>query len=70
MYLMHILKNMIMSNVRKHPAKLVDATKAYAEATISSVRFLIADNECMAKELQSTKKGEEQVTTSIWEKLK
>ena len=44
-----------MFDVRKHPTALVDATKAYAEATSSSVRFLIAENKHMAKELQSTR---------------
>ncbi len=45
----------IVSDVRKHPYALVDATKAYAKATNSSVRFLIAENERMAKELQVAK---------------
>jgi len=53
-----------MSNVRRHPASLVNATKAYTKVNSSSVRFLIDENERMAKELQADKQGEEQVTTS------
>jgi len=41
-----------MFDVRRHPTALADATKAYAKATKSSVRLLIDENECMAKELQ------------------
>ena len=50
---------MIVSDVHKHPTALADATRAYVEATSSSVRFLIAENERMAKELQTTKQGGE-----------
>ncbi len=42
-----------MFYVRKHPPALADATKAYVEATSSSVCFLIAENEQMAKELHT-----------------
>ena len=38
-------ERVIVSDVRKHPAALDDATRAYVEATSSSVRFLIAENE-------------------------
>ncbi len=54
-------ERVIVSNMCKHPAALVDATKAYALATSSSVRFLIAENERMAKELQTAKQGGELV---------
>lgn len=40
-----------MFDVRKHTKALADATRVYAESTSSSVRFLIAENERMAKEL-------------------
>lgn len=53
-----------MSDVHRHPTSLDDATKAYVEATNSSVILLIAENENMAKELQASKKREEQATTS------
>lgn len=53
-----------MFNVCKHLAALVDATRAYAEATSSSVHFLIIENERMAKDLQMAKQGGELVTTS------
>ena len=48
-------ERVIVSNVHKHPAVMADATKAYAEATSSSVIFLIAENERMPKELQAAK---------------
>lgn len=44
-----------MFDVSRHLASLSDATTTYVEATSLSVRFLIADNECMAKELQVAK---------------
>jgi len=56
--------------MRKHPTALADATRAYAKATILSVRFLIAENERMAKELQAAKQGRELVTASAREDLK
>ena len=56
--------------MRKHPTALANATRAYAEATISSVLFLIAENEKMAKELQTTKQGGELVIASTREELK
>ncbi len=59
-----------MSDMRKHPTTLDDATKAYAKATSSIVRFLIAENERMAKELQTSKQGGELVTASPRAKLK
>lgn len=59
-----------MSDVRKHPVTLDDATKAYVEATSSSVRFLIAQNKHMAKELQAAKQREEQATSSTRVELK
>lgn len=59
-----------MSDVHKHPSALVDATKTYFEPTSSSVRFLIVENERMAKELQEAKQGEEKVTTSAIAELR
>ena len=38
-------KLVIVSNIHKHLAALVDATRVYAKATSSSVHFLIAENE-------------------------
>ena len=55
---------LIVSDMRKHPIALADATRAYAKATSSSVHFLIAENRLMAKELQTTKQGGERVTAS------
>jgi len=48
-------EQVIVSDVHKHPAALVDATRAYVEATSSSVRFLIEANKWMDKELQMAK---------------
>lgn len=59
-----------MSDVRRHPTALADATKAYAEATNSSARFLITESDRMAKELQMAKQGVEQVTTSTRAELR
>lgn len=59
-----------MSNVCRHTIALVDATKAYAKATSSSVILLIVENNRMAKELQAAKKGEEKATTSFKLELK
>ena len=53
---------MIVFDVCKHPATLFNATRAYVEATSLSVRFLITENERMAKELQTTKQEGELVT--------
>ena len=43
--LAHFEELVIMSDVHKHPATLGDATRAYDEATSSSVHFLISENE-------------------------
>ena len=61
---------MIVSDVRKHPVALADATRVYVEATSSSVHFLIAENEQMNKELQMTKQGVELLTVSARAELK
>ena len=63
-------ERVIVSDVRRHPAALVDSTKSYVEATSSIVRFLIAENEHMAKELQVAKKGGEQATASTIAELR
>lgn len=59
-----------MPDVHKHPTALADATRVYAEANSSSVHFLIAKNERMAKEIQTTKKGGELVIASARAELK
>lgn len=56
--------------MRRHPTTLGDATKAYAKDTTSSVRFLIDENEHMAKELQVAKKGGEYVKPSARAELR
>ena len=57
-------EQVIVTNMHKHPATLADATRVYVKDTSSSVRFLITENEKMAKELQKAKQGGELVTTS------
>jgi len=59
-----------VTDVHKHPAALVDATRVYAQATSSSVCFLIAENEWMAKEPQVFRKGGDFVTMSTRAELK
>lgn len=56
--------------MHKHPRELADTTRAYVEATRSTVQFLIVENERMEKDLQTTKQGGEQVTSYAREKLK
>lgn len=57
-------EQVIVNDVWKYPVALADETKVYAEPTSSSVRFLIAENEWMEKELQTTKQGGDLVTMS------
>ena len=45
----HFEEWVIVSDVRRHPSSLANVTKAYVEATSSSVNFLIVGNERMAK---------------------
>lgn len=42
---------MIVSDVRKNPATMADATKTYAQAMISNLKFLLAYNDQMTKDL-------------------
>jgi len=44
-------ERVIVFDMHKHPSVLANATRPYAEATSSSVRFLIPENEKMAKDL-------------------
>jgi len=59
----------IVLDVQRHPGALGDATKDYVEAMSSSVRFLVAENEHMTKELQATKQREEQSIGSAKSKM-
>lgn len=54
----------IMSDIRKHPTTLDNASIVYAKDTSSSIRFLIAEKEQMAKELQTARKGGQLDTAS------
>lgn len=53
--LVHIEERVIVSNVRRHPTTMVEASQAYVEATSSAVKFLIAENDRMAKDLQEAR---------------
>jgi len=44
-------ERMIVSDVRKHPFALTDATLAYARATSSNIKFLLPKNEQMENNL-------------------
>ena len=59
-----------MTDVHKHLVALANATRVYAEGTSLSVRFLIAENERMAKELQVAKQGGDLVKISAQAELK
>jgi len=60
----------ILSDVNIHLAALADDTKAYAKARSSSVNYLIAENECMAKELEVDRQREEQSIGTTRAKMK
>ena len=68
--LVQVEEQVSVTYVHKNPAALVDATRVYVESTSSSVHFLIAENERMAKELQVAKQGGDLVTMSARAELK
>jgi len=55
----HIEERVIVSDVRRLLATLIDASKAYIEATSSIVKFLLAENDQMAKDLQEIRQRTE-----------
>ena len=63
-----------MLDVRKNPNSLANATLAYGGATRSNVKFLLAENEQMEKNLQASTQEEEQLrehrTISIMSKMR
>ena len=67
---MRLEEPVIMSYVWRHPVTLDDATKAYAEAMSLSVKFLIAENERMSKELKAIRQIEEQSIGSTIAEMK
>lgn len=46
-----IKERVIVSDVRKHPTSMADATFSYAGATSSNVKFVLVENEQMTKNL-------------------
>lgn len=48
-------ERVIMSDVRNHLNSMEYSTKAYAKATRSNVKFLLAENDQMEKDLQEAR---------------
>ena len=48
--LAHTEERVIILDVRRHPASMAKASKAYAKATSSIIKFLIAENDQMVKD--------------------
>jgi len=46
-------ERVIVLDVRNHPITIVNATMTYVGATSSNVKFMLAKNEQMAKNLQA-----------------
>jgi len=46
----HIEERVIVPDLRRRPISMIKASKAYAEATSSMVKFLIAENDLMEKD--------------------
>jgi len=63
-------ESVIMSYVRKHPVTMADATMAYARATSSNVKFLLAKNEQMENNLQAGKQKIEQSARSAMAEMR
>lgn len=64
-------ERVIMPDVRKHPVAMVDATMAYGRATSSNVKFLLAENEQIAKNLQAARqKAKQSVRSAMAEMMK
>ncbi len=59
-----------MSNVRRYPAIMVDSCKAYLEAMSSTVKFLLAKNYPMKKDLQEARKRTEQSVGSTMAEMR
>ena len=66
----HMEKMVIVSYVRRHPVALADASKAYEEATSSTVKFLLAENARMEKDLQEAMQRTEQSVGSVMEEMR
>jgi len=49
-------ERVIVSDVKKHLVSMVDATLGYAGAMSTNVKFLLAENEQMEKNLQVARK--------------
>ena len=63
-------ERVIVSNVRNHLVAMVDATMAYERATSSNSKFLLAENEHMAKNLQASRQKVEKSIGSAMEKTR
>jgi len=50
-----IKEMVIVSDTKKYPTSLVEASLTYAGATSSNVKFMLAENEKMAKNLEDVR---------------
>lgn len=66
----HIEERVIVLDVRRHPVVMVEDFKAYAEATSSTVKFMIAKNDQMVKDLQEAWQRTKQSTGSTMTYIK
>lgn len=47
----HIEERVIVADVRRHPTTIDNASKDYAKAISSTIKFLVEENDQMEKEL-------------------
>lgn len=67
---MHTKERVIVPNDRRYLVSMAKASKAYAEATSSMVKFLITENDRMMKELQDAKQRTKQFVGSSTSEMK
>ena len=53
--LVHIEERVIVSNAERNPAAMAKDSKAYVEATCSTINFLIVENDRMAEHFQKSR---------------
>ena len=66
----HTKERVIVPDVRRHLFSMVEASKAYAEATSSMVKFSIVENDQMEKDLQEARQRIEQLAGSTMTEMK
>ena len=70
MSLVFMKERSIVSNVRKHPFTMVNATMDYAGTTSSNIKFLLEENVHMENNMQAIMKWVEQSTGSAMAKMR